>query len=242
MEDQPVDETGTPASTQANQHHLGMRSGSSFERYQRRKADNTVRRHKADLALFEVYLAEGGQPVSQLLSQPSAWQVVTAESVELFVEWQIERGYAIGSINARLSTVKRYAGLAYRAGGITGEELLRIREIKGFRRIEGRRIDAKRPVTRVGDKKAVPTLLSAEQLSALFQVPDLSTPQGWRDLFLLRLLYDLGLRPGEIITMTLADLDLQGEKLHVHRHKTDGEQYYTGSRNSDREKAGNKIY
>jgi integrase len=224
MSGQPVDEAVPPVPTQGLKRDLDMQGGSSFERYQRRKADNTIRRHKADLALFEIYLAEGGQSISQLISLPSAWHSITAELVELFVEWQIEQGYAIKSINARLSTVKRYAGLAYRAGGISSEELLRIREIKEFRRVEGRRIDAKRSVTRVGEKKAAPTFLTEEQLLALFQVPDLQTPQGWRDLFLLRLLYDLGLRPGEIVTMVLADLDLQRETLHVHRHKTDGEQ------------------
>ena len=177
-----------------------VRSNNSFERYQRRKADNTVRRHQADLALFVAYLAEVGAPVSDLASDAKAWRAITAEQVEAYVDWQLEQGYAINSINVRLSTVKRYAGLAYRIGGISSEELLRIREIKEFRRVEGRRIDAKRPVTRVGEKKAAPTFLTEEQLLALFEVPDLQTSQGWRDLFLLRLLYDLGLRtPSRVV-------------------------------------------
>ena len=46
-----------------------------------------------------------------------------------------------------------------------------------------------------------------------------------RDILLLHLLYDLGLRPGEIVSMQLADLDLQQAVVHVHRHKTDGQQF-----------------
>ena len=225
MEDQPACEAVTPAHTQASRHDLDARCGSSFERYQRRKAENTIRRHKADLALFEAYLAEVGTPVSHLAVDAAAWQTITAEQVEAYVEWQLEEGYAIDSINVHLSTVKRYAGLAYRARGIPGDELLLIREIKGFQRVEGRRIDAKRPVTRVGEKKAAPTFLTGEQFSALMKVPDLQWPQGWRDLLLLRLLYDLGLRPGEIVTIVLSDLDQEHEMLQVRRHKTDGEQY-----------------
>ncbi len=64
-----------------------------------------------------------------------------------------------------------------------------------------------------------------EQLTQLFQVPDLAFPQGWRDLLLLRLLYDLGLRPSEVISLQIADLDLQQQRLHVRRHKTGGEQF-----------------
>lgn len=52
-------------------------------------------------------------------------------------------------------------------------------------------------------------------------------PQGWRDLVLLRLLYDLGPRPGEIATLRLEDLDREKWRLHIKRHKskTRKEQY-----------------
>ncbi len=115
--------------------------------------------------------------------------------------------------------------MACQLGVLPSDELFRIREVKGFRRVEGRRIDLKRSVTRIGEKKAEPTFLTEEQLATLFQVPDLRTLRGWRDLLLLRLLYDLGLRPGEIVSMQLADLDMEHAIVHVRRHKTDGEQF-----------------
>lgn len=201
-----------------------VRAG-SFERYQRRKAENTVRTQKAHLALFETYLAEAGVPLKELFSHPASWSTITFGLVEEFVEWQLQKGYAMKSINERLSTVKRYAALACKAGGLATDELFLIREVKGFRRIEGQRVDAKRAVTRVGDKKAAPTFLTQEQLAQLFQLPDARTPQGCRDLVALHLLCDLGLRPGEAVSLVLADLDLERGILHVHRHKTGGEQY-----------------
>ncbi len=166
-----------------------------------------------------------GVPLHDLFTDPEAWKPVTFSLVEQFLDWQLQNGYAIDSINIHLTTVKRYAALACRVGVLSSDELFRIREVKGFRRMEGRRIDAKRPVTRIGAKKAAPTFLTEEQLMHLFQVPDLTTPQGWRDLLLLRLLYDLGLRPGEVISLQIVDIDLQQQRLRVCRHKTDGEQF-----------------
>lgn len=89
------------------------------------------------------------------------------------------------------------------------ERLTHIIEVKGFRCVEGRCIDAKWSVTRIGAKKAAPTFLTEEQLTQLFQAPDLRVPQGWRDLLLLRLFYDLGLRPSEVISLQIAEVDLQ---------------------------------
>jgi len=141
-----------------------IRTG-SFERYQKRKTENTVRTHRAHLTLFETYLSEVGVPLRGLFTRPASWGTITFGLVEDFVEWQLRKGYAIKSINERLSTVKRYASLACKAGGLATEELFLIREVKGFRRVEGRRIDAQRSIARVGDKKAAPTFLTQEQLA-----------------------------------------------------------------------------
>ncbi len=45
----------------------------------------------------------------------------------------------------------------------------------GYRGREGKRVDAVRPVTRVGDKKAEHTVLTIAQAKALIEQPD--TPQ-----------------------------------------------------------------
>jgi len=201
-----------------------LRAG-SFERYQKRKSRNTVRAQKAHLAIFETYLSEVGVPLQGLFTSPASWSRITFGLVENFVEWQLRKGYAIKSVNDRLSTVKRYAALACRTGSLTTDELFLIREVKGFRSVEGRRIDAQRTVTRVGNKKVAPTFLKQNQLDQLFRVPDINTPQGSRDLLALRLLNDLGLRPGEVVSLVLADLDLKAGTLHVHRHMTGGEQF-----------------
>ena len=119
-----------------------------------------------------------GLPVDHLYTDPSQWQGITFALVEHFSEWQLGKGYAIASINGRLATIKKYAALACQLRVLPSDELFRIREVKGFRRVEGRRLDLQRSVTRIGEKKAEPTFLMEAQLAALFQVPDLRTPQG----------------------------------------------------------------
>ena len=147
---------------------------STFARYRERKAPHTIRRHRADIDLFTTYLLQlpGVQTVGDLYHDPCAWASMTKGLVEGFVRWQVQQGYAIGSINMRLSTVKLYCKLAQGAGALHEEHAAMIRTGMGYRGREGRRIDALRPITRVGDKKAEPTPLTVTQAQALIQQSD----------------------------------------------------------------------
>ncbi len=146
-----------------------------------RKAPDTIRRHRADLDLFTHYLRTipGAIAIGDLYHDPAAWSAMTKGLVEGFVIWQRREGYAIGSINMRLSTVKLYCKLAQGAGALDEQHAAMIRTVMGYRGQEGRRIDAQRAATRVGAKKAHPTDLTVAQARALIEQPD--TPQGRRD-------------------------------------------------------------
>ena len=197
----------------------------AFERYQRRKADNTVKRQKADIALFEKFLEEEGISQQNLFTDPNAWRIVTFALVEQFVEWQIEQGYAIGSMNIRLTTIRRYAALACQVGVLSSDELFLIREVKGFRRVEGRRIDAKREVTRVGAKKGEPTRISPTHVATIKQQLLEETMRGdtlaSRDLLLFVLSAEHSLRCSELALLTRDSLDLEAGKIRIYRQKTD---------------------
>ncbi len=82
--------------------------------YRARQPPNSRRRQLADLRLLCAYLAAVGveRQAESLATDPTAWRGVTGGLVEGFVQWQVEQGYAIGSINVRLSTVKVYCRLA----------------------------------------------------------------------------------------------------------------------------------
>src|SRR5688572_30725707 len=90
----------------------------AFEDHTARKANNTIRRKIADLALFETFLQSAGVPATNLYDNPHAWRGVTWGLVEAFKVWMLQEGYAIGSINGRLSTVRTFAKISAKAGAI----------------------------------------------------------------------------------------------------------------------------
>src|SRR5712692_3602011 len=83
-------------------------------------AQDTIRRHRADLDLFAYYLRTipGAIEIGDLYNDPFAWSALSKGLVEGFVIWQRTEGYAIGSINMRVSTVKLYCKLAQGAGAL----------------------------------------------------------------------------------------------------------------------------
>lgn len=199
-----------------------------FEDYRARRSENTLRRQDADLDLFAQYLADVGVSVDsdEMTVNPDAWHGLTWGLVAAFVQWQLQQGYAVASVNVRLSTVKTYAKLAFQAGAIDATEYALIRAVSGYSRKERQRVDEKRTdadvPTRIGNKKAVAVRISPSQARRLKNHPD--TPQGRRDAVLMALLLDLGLRCGEVALLDVTHVDLKAGELKFYRPKVDKEQ------------------
>src|SRR4051794_15143926 len=73
-----------------------------FTAYRDRLADETRRRHDADLACFATFLVVIGIDTAgdtALANDPSSWAGVTWGLVAGFVAWMSAEGYAIGSMN-----------------------------------------------------------------------------------------------------------------------------------------------
>jgi integrase len=196
---------------------------SAFVRYRERMAPDTIRRHRADIELFTEYLLEipGLQGVGDLFHDPFAWSEMSQGLVEGFVQWQLANGYAIGSVNMRLSTVKLYSRLAQGAGALDENRAAMIRTVIGYRGREGRRIDSAREVVRVGAKKAETTWLTVEQARQLIAQPD--TPQGRRDRVLMCLLLYHGLRCEEVQQLQVTSFNLTKGEFVFEQPKVGGE-------------------
>jgi integrase len=222
-----------------------------FSDYRSRKAPNTLRRQSAGLSLFADYLAEvgilippkdvrrpdpgNGERVGQrweawlssqgqrLATDPNAWQPITWGLVDAFQKWQLQQGYAVSSVNVRISTIKTYAGLALKAGTLSKVEWAMIRAIRGYRGSESKHVDEQRAEielpTRLSNKKADPVFLTKKQITKLKEQPD--TPQGRRDRLLICLMLDLGLRVGEVASLTVKDFDLEEGRITFYREKVD---------------------
>lgn len=194
-----------------------------FEGYTERQADNTLRRQRADLAVFADFLCAAGivecPTADQLMTLPTSWQGVTWGMVEGFRNWQVSQGYAVGSVNVRLSTVKTYAKLATKAGVLSATDHALIKAVEGYSRKEAKRVDERRDQTRTGHKKAAAVSLTKEQADALKTQPD--TPQGRRDAVIMALLLDHGLRVGELAALEVSAFNLKEKTFTFYRQKVD---------------------
>jgi integrase len=201
---------------------------SAFTDYRTRKSRHTIRRQDAALDKFSEYLAEaaGDAPSGKdLASNPEAWAGVTWGLVEGFVKWLLLEGYAVSTINVRLSTIKTYARLAAKAKSITAQELAMIQAIESYSRSEAKQLDDKRKAmgipTRVGDKKAEPVVLTKAEIEALRAQCNQGMPQGRRDAVMLGLMLDLGLRVGEVVGLAVGNVNLEAGQVTFYRPKVD---------------------
>lgn len=192
-----------------------------FQKYRETKSINTLKRHDYDLRLFSDYLlAVGVVPHKRpFATEPDAWAGVTWGLIEGFIAWQLREGFSIASTNARLSTVKSYAGLAVKAASIDRQEGMLITAVKGYSRNEGLNLDEKRPVTRVGNKKAEALSINDDQASAL-KTSRKNSPAGLRNNLIMTLLLEHGLRASELVALTADAFDFEEQTMTFWRKKT----------------------
>lgn len=216
-----------------------------FQRYLSEKSANTIKRQARDLELFAEYLIDARIPLengANFQTNPHAWRGVTWGIVEGFAHWLLGEGYAVSSVNARLSTVRIYAQMAVKSGAVDRQEGLLIQTVKGFSRAGGSNVDEQREQTRINEvtyayqetgkkrstvvtrrstKKRKPTLIDEEMGTALKQ-PRNESPQAYRDALLMCLLLDHGLRASELALLKASDVDLKTGEMRFYRPKVKG--------------------
>jgi integrase len=197
-----------------------------FIDYRSRKAENTIKRQTRELRKFADFLG-----VSEDMStNPEPWRFVTWGTVEAFLKTLLIEGYATSTINLYLSTIKRYARLALRAGTLSDSEFRAILTLEPYGKTEGANVDAKRRAndipTRKSSEKIDPNILGPEQINEIKSLCDVS-PQGRRDLIILTLLADFGLRVSEVSDLPADCFDPETGKLTVFRRKNKTETTFT---------------
>lgn len=159
--------------------------------------------------------------------KPGTWRGVEFGLVKAFAAWMLRDGYAMGTINRHLATVRKYAELAFAAGVLDETTVRLIATVKGYagkkaRRKDEARAEAGTPTRKGGrgGKKAAWTAITEDQARRLKAQP-LDTPQGRRDAVLLGLLIEHGLRVGEVVALEVGDVNLAAGKVTFYRHKVD---------------------
>lgn len=212
---------------EAGQAANAVASKNVFARELAEVSENTRVSYQADLTTWSEYLVAAGVDIAScdFYNSPDCWRGVTHGLVLGFKEWMLRRGFAIASVNRKLSCVRRFCKMAATAGALASDELALIQTVRTIKRGKGLELDEKRSQRRIerpAAKKASAVLLTDEQAKRLKSQPD--TPQGRRDSLLMCLLLDHGLRAGELIGLTLADFNLKKGTVSFWREKVKKQQ------------------
>lgn len=199
-----------------------------WEVYHQEITDNTRRRQLNDLESYCQYLAAMGieRTAEEMFNNPQAWAGTTYGLLTGYVEWTLQQGYSIGTINVRLATLRKYcilAGPSPEGTDVLDQVTLSlILTVKGVAGKKARNRDREREVTRIGAKKADATTITTAQALALKKA---STPHARgtqkRDAVLMGLLIEHAFRCGEVASLNIEQFDMQAGTLTLYREKTD---------------------
>jgi integrase len=208
----------------------------AFAEYHAEQTDNTRAAQRDALKCFSTYLAQAGikREASDLYQDAEAWRGMSAGLLKGFRKWLLEQGFAIGTLNHRLSIIRQYCRLAHAAGVIADEVLEPALAVKGYGGKTGRNLDndrTRRSVpTRKSTKKATPTPVS--KAIALRLKTETTKPKRprrrahdllleARDALLMGLFIEHAFRVSEVAGLNVEDFDLEQGIVTVYREKTD---------------------
>jgi integrase/recombinase XerC len=157
----------------------------------RNASEHTVRNYESDLVQFLYFLgASTGTPRHALTPAH-----ISGDAIRGFLGELHARGNSRASAARRISTIRSFAR---------------------YLRREGVRDDD--PASLVGSPKReqrVPQVLSVDEVTALIESPDVSTPLGRRDRAMLELFYASGLRLSELVSLDVEDVNLSTRMVRV---------------------------
>src|SRR5256885_13818668 len=106
----------------------------AFAEYHAEQSDNTRAAQRDALKCFSAYLAAAHiqREAEDLYQDAEAWRGMSAGLLKGFRMWLLEQGYAIGTLNHRLSIIRQYCRLANVAGVISDEMLELVLAVKGY--------------------------------------------------------------------------------------------------------------
>ena len=208
----------------------------TFAEYHAAQSDNTRAAQRDALMCFSTYLAAAGikREAEDLYQDADAWRGMSAGLLKGFRTWLLEQGFAIGTLNHRLSILRQYCRLAHTAGTLPDEALDLVLAVKGYGGKTGRNLDsdrARRSVpTRKSTKKAAPTAVSkAQALRLKTETTRPARPRRRkhdalleaRDALLMGLFIEHAFRVSEVVGLDIENVDLEQGLVTIYREKTD---------------------
>ena len=138
---------------------------------------NTINSYAGDLKQFTQFLRD---------LHINQYDEITETNVNSFLLGLERSGMSPASINRKLVTIKSFILFGIKKGFIQEDPTERIKPPKY--------------------EKKNPNFISVEQMNALLNAPDLTTPRGIRDKAMLELLYATGMKVSELVALRLEDV------------------------------------
>jgi integrase/recombinase XerD len=145
-------------------------------------APQSIEAYKRDLDDFARFLRD------RRTVDPAA---VTRAAVTLYLVALRRRGRAPATVKRRAAAVRAFYKYLLRENVLTDDPTLDL-------------APPKLPIR-------LPNVLAVDEIEQLLGAPNLSTPQGLRDLAMLEVLYGSGLRVSEVVALNVGDVDLSAE-------------------------------
>ena len=207
----------------------------AFAEYHAEQTDNTRAAQLDALKCFSSYLAAAHiqRQAEDLYHDAEAWRGMSVGLLKGFRKWLLEQGFALGTLNQRLSIIRQYCRLAHAAGMLSDEMLELVLAVKGYGGKTGRNLDndrARRSVpTRKSTKKVAPTPVSkAQALRLKTETTRPRRPRRTHDLLLeardalmMGLFIEHAFRVSEVAGLSIEDFDLERGLVTIYREKTD---------------------
>jgi integrase/recombinase XerC len=156
---------------------------------ERNFSENTRESYRNDLKKFEQFL------IQYLGVENIPWHMVGKAELRYFLIELQENGLSHRSIARNLATLKSFFKFLVREGSIEKNPALAVK-IPKF-------------------EKKLPEYVANSDMAQLFQLPDISTFEGIRDLLILELFYGTGMRLSELIQLKISDLLLKEDLIKV---------------------------
>lgn len=153
-----------------------------FLRVEKNAADLTLKSYREDMTALVEYLQESRGRL------PDAADITTLD-LRGYVAAMHEAGYAKTSISRRLASLRSFFRFAQREGFATQNPAKPLRNPRPDRKL--------------------PHFLTTDEIQKLLDAPPANRPLGLRDRAILETMYSAGLRVGELVTLSDADLDLE---------------------------------
>jgi integrase len=207
-----------------------------FETYHTQQcSENTRRRQKDDLACFSAFLLDRyhfERSASDLYADAEAWRGISHGIVRGFLEWMTEQGYAAGTINGRLFTVRKDCQLAgptpAGAGVLTASQVEAILTVRGrSAKVQGH-VDENREQRglpqRRGRKKAQAVDITTHQALTLKKAT-VGTTRNKQELsaadsLKIGLMVEHAFRVSEVVALKLGHFNLNEGTVTFYRPKT----------------------